>query len=218
MKLLNSEQILIRLLQNTHIPSSRRKDDILTIASLIKDLEKEVGSLDTVGKQLKLSKGTLKKFLSVLDLDDSVKELVKARRINSIEVIYFLSRCTPEEQKIVGNLVINETLSSGDIKDGLSPLKSQNPNIPIAELIKRLIQSKDKSVSVAYLDYPTKHSDIETIRNRIFKIIDKEFISLEFTPDFGVLKISKKGENKLRKIAKGQNQTLRDLLTQLMTA
>lgn len=218
MAILTSEQVLVRLLQNTHIPSVKRKDDILTIAKLIKELEKELGSLDAVGRQLKLSRSTLKKFLSVFNLTDSLKELVKARKIDSIEVVYFLSRCTNEEQIIVSNYVLSNSLSSGDIKDGLGPLKSQFPDKPIDELIKRLIDTKDKTVSVAYLDYPQRHSDVETVRSRIFKIVDKEFISLEFTPDFGVLKISKKGENKLRKIAKNQNQTLRDLLTQLMTA
>ena len=213
---ISPDKILVRLLQNTHIPSNKRKDNIVDIAILIKNLEKEVGDLNAVGKQLMLSKGTLKKFLSALSLSEPVIELVKQRKIDSIEVVYFLSRCTKDEQRFVAGCVLNETLSSSDIKDGLSPLKSQNPDTPIEELVEKLIKSKDKSISVAYLDYPEKYSDVETVKKRLYKIVEKDFISLEFTPDYGILKITKKGEKKLRNVAKNQNQPLKDLLTQLM--
>lgn len=202
------DQIIPRLLASTG--RQKRRFNLLEIADDISQLSKHLGGLNKVSDVLGVSTGMLNKFLTANKLSEQAKELVKERKIDSVELVNKLARFTTFEQEWITEQVINGNINSIDIRL-LSPLRKQYPTIPLADLLKKLIDSENKRVSVIKFSLHDVFNSVDEVCKSLMKIVgSSEVISCNFDGDQGVIKLTQKGEDQLRKAAKRAKKSLQE--------
>jgi hypothetical protein len=191
----------------------KREIDLLEISEEIKSLYNTYKSLDKVAKIVKLSPEMVREFLKITELEREVKELIKLRKINSVDIGYRISKLGGNDQIILAKHVVDKNLSSGAVR-AVVKYKIDNPKIPIERVINKIIQSKDKKIYVAYLgiEKDTFEKLLEKIgdldRTKIVKSLFNGVVSSEFIIYFElngrvvILKVSREGLQKIRGKAK----------------
>lgn len=213
------EKITVRLIANTGTEGSQRLKRQLSIFEIAEDilwLKNQLGNMKKVAETVTLSEGMLQKFLRVFQLSDYTKELVKQRKIDSVEVVNQLARYPELDQSIIADLLIKNEFSNQDFRI-LSPLKKQFPDEPIEKLIEKIKKSKDIKVSVIQFNIENlKKSKSNLEKDLIERVGQNEFIGISILNNIGLIKITKKGELLLREYAKAQKQTLQELTYKLL--
>ena len=211
----SKEQIVFALLGN--INTRKRENNLMDIAKDIQKLQQHVGSLHNVANMLHVSVGMLQKFLKVSKLSSVVQQLVKERKIDSVEIVYNLAKFSTTEQVIIAQAVLNNTLNSQDLRD-LCPLRKNFPNEPIEHLIERVIKSKDQKISVIRFYVQDLKKDQTLFEQELSHILHAELLALEYNQHIGTIKVSQKGEKMLRRLAKQNKQTLQNYTYSLLEA
>lgn len=193
----------------------RKKRDInlLEVAEEIKSLYNAHRSLNKVANIVKLSPEMTRQFLKITELEENVKTLIKSGLIRGVDIGYRISKLAKEDQIVLAEYIVNKNLSSDDTRT-IVRYKIDNPQIPIAEVISKVVRSKDKRIYVAYLgiEKDTFENLLKKIENKdkikiissIFNsVISHEFIvSFELNGRVVILKVVREGLQEMRNQAK----------------
>jgi len=203
------EKLLARLLANTS--TLKRSLPITKISSDVEKLIRHFGSIKIVSDKIGISTEMLNRFLAVKKLCPEVRNLVKKRKIDSVEVVNHLSFFSGTSQAVIANLIVEENLTSNDVKV-LRAYRRSFPSLSIKEIVERVLKSKSKKIYIMYINIPI-HIKPDLYLKRVKRIVgNKEIISFEHKQQIGKIKISKSGLHSLKKEAKGKKMNLRTYL------
>jgi hypothetical protein len=196
--------------------TKKRQFSLFDIAEDIKYLKKENGGMKKVSQVIGISAGMLNQFLSIYKLPEEIIELVKSRKIDSVSIVHHLSKFKKEEAIELSNLIINDGLSSQDLRI-LLPYRKQFPHKSINELVKKINDSKNIKVSVIRFSSSDLKKSITSLKDSIVSLVGKEnFLTIDNYDNYIDLKITALGEKTLREIVKTQHQTFQELISQLI--
>jgi len=207
----------------------RKKRDInlLEIAEEVKSIYISLKSLDKVSNIIKLSTEMVREFLKINELEKEVKELIEHGVINSVDIAYRLSKLGGKDQIILAKYIADKPVSSADVR-AIIKYKTDNPQMPILQIIDKVIKSKGKKIYVAYLGVEKEtfegllkkidKKDIEKIVGTIFKgVIPKEFIAdFKLNGRVVILKVVREGLEQIRDRAKKMRIPLSKLADSLI--
>lgn len=201
------------------ILSTKRKNrqySLLDIAEDIKTLREEKGDLKTVSEIIGISTSMLNQFLSVFKLPEIVIDLVRTRKIDSVSIAHNLSKFSPEDAIRLSQLVIDNELSSQDLKV-LIPYRKQHKYDPIEDLVKKLHSTKNIKVSVIRINRSDTIRTVEELKEILSPLVGSQnIIEIEKNKNFIDIKLLKDGEKTLRNIAKAGGQSLQELISNLV--
>jgi hypothetical protein len=211
---MNKEKALARL-----ILSTKRTKRNFNLVQVYEDLVFLLSNGDTIkslSTKLGVSPGMLNQFLSIEKICPELVQYVESREIDSVTLVFNLSKFNINDQIAIADYLSNDELTSHDVR-ALLPLRRQNPDIEIKDLIIRLLDSKKVKLSV--IKFPKSALLIipEAFKKRIKKIIgDENFDDLIEDNEMYSLKISQKGEKELRKVAKKNKKDLNSYFNSLL--
>jgi len=193
-----------------------RHNSIVEIANDISKLSEFMGGLQNVAENLNISTEMLNHFLKVNSLCAYVKQLVESRKIDSVTIVKYLSKFSKDEQIYLANEIVKENLNSIELRY-IYPLRNKLKELSIEEVVKKHLQSKNIKISKAIFEISGNEITEEYLKEIFLKIVgDENFISVNIENKIGTLKLSKKGETKLRQYAKNDNLTLKQLITKIL--
>lgn len=201
------------------ILSTKRKNrqySLYEIASDIKALQEDKGSLKTVSDIIGISSGMLNQFLSVFKLPDPIIDLIKDRKIDSVSIAHNLSKFKPEDAIKLSSLIINQKISSQDLKV-LIPYRRQHAHHSIENLVEALNATKNIKVSVIRINRDDTIKDQEELTDLFGSLVGVENIVEITVNEKNIdIKLLKDGEKVLRSIAKSKGQSLQELVSILV--
>ena len=165
------EEIEARVILSTK--RKKRNYSLVTIADDIIKLKNKYGSIAEVAKTIGISSGMLNQFLKVNYLSDKIKNLVGKRKVDSVTIVSNLSKFSKEDQNILINYILDKNLNSQDLRY-LSPLRKENPNRAIEDLVKQTLYSKGIRVSVIQFSQKDFARSIEDFERDIKNIIGED--------------------------------------------
>ncbi|HWJ28267.1 MAG TPA: hypothetical protein VNS32_17110 [Flavisolibacter sp.] len=200
------------------IASTKRKKRTLSIVEIAQDirsLKTQLGSIQKVADIIGISVGMLNQFLSVFNLPTDVQVLVNNRKIDSVAVVFTLSKFSKEDIHSLIEPITNGRLTSQDLK-ALLPYRKQHKNENLLELIDRLKNSKNIKAAVIRLPsnlIPDKQK-LETALKS--KVGEENYLETEESDDFIDFKVTKQGEKVLRQAAKDEKSNLQQFILRLL--
>jgi len=209
----NKTEVIAKLILSTK--RKNRNLDLIEIADNITWLKKHEGGLKNVANLLGISTGMLNQFLQVYDLPKKIQSLVRKRKIDSVSMVFNLSKFRESDQIILAEALMQKRLNSQDLKV-LIPLRKQYPDESINDLIEKTMKSKNIKVSIIKIHSEDLCITTEMFKERIETVVGAEnLISLNVNSDICEIRLSKDGERQLRKKAKLVDKTLKDLIITL---
>jgi hypothetical protein len=201
------------LLRNTK--TKKRLLNIVEVANLINIVLKKQ-SIKELATILGIKPAMLSKFLSVSKLPTFIKELVESRIIDSVAVVFYLSKLNEKDLKELLPLLNEDKINSVELKSFL-PFRKQHPNQSVVSLYNQHIASKNIKVSVIRLAETDVKKGIDNLRKNLLKLLPtSEVIGVEKNKSFVDIKLTKEGENLLRNNAKQHNITLQYLIQEII--
>ncbi|MDI9312233.1 MAG: hypothetical protein QM535_18635 [Limnohabitans sp.] len=202
-----------KLLANTK--TKKRPFNIVEVANQINIVLKKQ-SLNELATTLGIKSAMLSKFLSVYKLPNFIKELVESRVIDSVAVVFYLSKLGEKDLYELLPFLKDDKINSVELKSFL-PFRKQHPTQSIAELYNQHIASKNIKVSVIRLAETDLKSGIENLKNNLYNLLPQsEIITIEKNKKFVDIKLTKGGENLLRDKARNKNITLQNLIQEIV--
>ena len=209
------ETVIACLIANTR--RRKRPNSLVEIASDIRWLENELGSLKVVSQTIGISTDMLRQFLSLEHLSPEVLSLLKERKIDLINIAHYMHGFDTEAQQTIAQKVVEGKLSANDIRV-LAPLHKMFPDSDIEQLILRVQQSKNIRLYVAYFRVPKEFKDISKLKERFERIVGTDEIkSLTVTNQVGMLELTEQGRRKLRDASKKQCMTLKEFVNTIVS-
>lgn len=200
------------------IASTKRKKrnlSIVEIADDIKILKDKTGGISEVAKLVGISTGMLNQFLSVFDLPLTVQELIKEKKIDSVAIVFTLSKFSKKDIELLTEQIIQGKLNSQELK-ALLPFRRQHPSENILDLVERIKKSQNVKVSIVRIPKKLlgkKEMLTEAIKA---KVGEENVISIDENDETIEIALTKVGENKIREIAKENNVTLSQFIQRLL--
>ncbi|UCG94435.1 MAG: hypothetical protein JSW13_01365 [Candidatus Aerophobus sp.] len=192
----------------------RRPKSITEIASIIEFLRKELGSYKAVGKAVGLSTEMLREFRSVESLDQDVKPLVDKRIIDSVDLVYRISKLNAKAQKAVIEKFLKNDLTGDDARVVKSFQRRSGQSI--RNMISKIMKSRNIRTYILEFEMPSGKSKNQ-IRKRFEKIVgNAEIVSFFVNGKAATLALSYQGQKKLRERAKEKKITLRKFVIRLL--
>jgi len=142
MKKSDIEDLIIELILNTH-KKARRALDLIEISDRIELLKKEFDSLNILAKKIGISDEMVREFSSVRTLPEEVKEFIKKRKIDSIDIAYRLSLLNDSKRQIdLAKKIIEKELLSKDVREIVAILRMSS-GISVNKAILKYKETKD---------------------------------------------------------------------------
>jgi hypothetical protein len=205
---MNIDEVISRLIINTH--TKVRQANLLDIASDVEVLVNHEGGVKEAAALLSLSPSMLSQFLSVLNLPDSIKQLINDRKIDSVSVAHSLNKFSDDDKKQVAKLIMGGVLNSLDVRL-LIPLRKQYPLEDMTVIAQMLKDSKDKKVYTINLD--NENADVKRLTSVFSSLIGQsEIVGVIKEKDSVKIKITATGEKELRKLARKNKTTLEKMI------
>lgn len=193
----------------------KRTLSIVDIAKNINELKEEVGGIKKVSELIGISPGMLNQFLSVFSLPTAIQELVKEKKIDSVAMVFLLSKYPKEDVSHLAKMITAKLITSPELKV-LLPYRNANKGLNISDVIDKLRSTKDIPVSVIRLPGNIINNP-ERIEKAIkFKIGDENLMAFEKGNEYLDIKITKHGEKILRHAAKEKGVTLQQFILRLL--
>lgn len=192
----------------------RRPKSITEIAGIIEFLRRELGSYKKVGEIVGLSTEMLREFRSVKFLDPKVITLVDKRVIDSVDLVYRISKLDAKDQRAVIDKFLNDDLTGDDARVVKSFRRSSGQSI--RNSISEIMKSRNIRTHIVEFEMPSGKNKSQ-IRKRFEKIVGKtEIVSFKVEKRMVALELSYKGQKKLRESAKGEKTTLRKFVIMIL--
>lgn len=192
----------------------RRPKSITDIADIIEFLWKELGSYKKVGETVGLSTEMLREFRSVKSLDPTVRTLVDKRVIDSVDLVYRISKLNAKAQKAVIEKFLKDDLTGYDARVVKSFQRRSGQ--PIRNTISKIMKSRNIRTYIVEFEIP-RGKNMSQIRKRFEKIVGKtEIVSFVVNGKVAALELSYQGQKKLLERAKEKKITLRKFVIRLL--
>ena len=192
----------------------RRPKSITEIAGIIEFLWKELGSYKKVGETVGLSTEMLREFRSVKFLDPTVRTLVDKRVIDSVDLVYRISKLNAKAQKAVIEKFLKDDLTGDDARVVKSFQRRSGQSI--RNTISKIMKSRNIRTYIVEFEIP-RGKNMSQIRKRFEKIVGKtEIVSFVVNGKVAALELSYQGQKKLRERAKEKKITLRKFVIRLL--
>lgn len=202
-----------RILSNT-----KRKKRPCSLVEIANDFETALTqkSKNELSEIIGISSNMINKFTSVNKLPLSIKKLVEERLVDSVALVYDLTKLSNKDLMELEPLLKENKINSNELKVFL-PFRKQHPSKSIIELYNQQLNSKNIKVSVIRLQKSDGNNDLIGLKNKLAKIISSdEILDLEINNNNLDIKITKNGELELRKIAREQNKTFQSLIQDII--
>jgi len=213
------DEALAILLANTGSGATRRirrHRSILEIAEAIDVARLRLGSLREVSERVGLSTEMLSDFLSATKLSSAVRDLVKSRALDSVDIVRKLSRLPRVDQLPVADLVVKEGLNSEDVRAIVS-LRKLRPTESIAQIIEHVRRSRPIREYEVQFPLPRSSRERDAIRGRVEETLGRENVkSLSFTTEMGILLLTERGEAALREYARSNGFTKKEAAEKIL--
>lgn len=200
------------------IASTKRKKRTLSIVEIAQDirsLKEQLGSIQKVADVIGISTGMLNQFLSVFNLPTNVQALVNDRKIDSVALVFTLSKFSKDDISSLIQPITDGTLTSQDLK-ALLPYRRQHKNENIVELFERLKNSKNIKAAVIRLPSNLVQDKLKLESVLKSKVGNENYLETEESNDFTDFKVTRHGEKILRQAAKEQKSTLQQYILRLL--
>jgi len=194
-----------------------RPKDLVTLAENISFAKKNVGGIEKLAKEVKLSVQQLKDFLSVADLCPEVKELVGKRAIDSVDVVKTISKLSVKKQKILADYIVKGKIASKDVRV-ITSFAKRFTDRSIEKVIRDYEKSKDVRLYVAEFRVPISFKDKISLRKEFEAIVGKGQISkLELEQGVAVLEMTSLGYKRLRESVQKRQMTLKKFIASIVS-
>jgi hypothetical protein len=194
----------------------KRQYSLIEIASDIQLLLGTLGSLSEVSKVVGISTGMLSQFLSIKELPLPVLKLIADRKIDSITNAHYLTKFNSTDILEISKLLVAHQLTSQDLR-ALVPYRRKHSTETIHELVNKIQSSKDIKISVIRIPKEATRKSIDELRVILMKYVDSDSLnSVEDTGAYISIKLLKKGEIQLRKVASLKQVSLQDFVTSII--
>jgi hypothetical protein len=211
----NIQKIKARLLANTRQKGKGRVDNLFDIANFIDALKNHYGSLKIVSEEVAdISPDMLNRFLSALKVDKRIFPLIKSRKIDNINVLFYIHKLKPDEQIYLANLVAENKINSTDIR-AIAPLKKKFPDKSIKEICDLVLDSKDKKRYLIKFDI-TEKTEINSITKKLKKIISSSDFKIEKSGKIGTVILSQHGYNSIKEHCENENIKYENLIKSII--
>ncbi|HUW19657.1 MAG TPA: hypothetical protein VMW16_10175 [Sedimentisphaerales bacterium] len=184
----------------------KRAKSITDIAAMIEFLRDELGSYSAVANKVGLSTEMLREFRSVKQLDPEIHTLVEKRIIDSVDLVYRISKLDSKSQK-----ALVEKFLKGDLTlDDARVLKSFKgaKGVSATYAISKVVRSRDIRTYILRFPVPRGRSK-KLLREEFRKITgEQEIVAFKIEGQRAVLELSYKGQKKLRDAARRDKLTL----------
>lgn len=149
---MDEESALAVIFANTK--RRKRLVDLLTVAECFAFLKKIYPNQKAIAEKTDLSREMVREFLVILDLPDYVKELIRSRKIDSIDKAYRLSKIKDKEtlRNAVDKLVV---LQTHDIRDIVSSMH-ENSELSIETAKESVLATKPRDIHFFVIDFTEK--------------------------------------------------------------
>jgi hypothetical protein len=186
-----TDEIIAKLILSTK--RKNREYDLVEIAESIDLLRNKLGSLKDVSDVIGISPGMLNQFLKVFKLSEPLKQLVRDRKIDSVNMVHNLSKFDEHDQNRIAVAIVEKRLNSEDLRF-LSPLRTELPNESIDHLIDKTISSKNIKVSVIMFHTENLLKDVHKLEEQLVEIIGRDnLLSISVKPETSEIKLTKNG-------------------------
>lgn len=204
---------LSRLIPNTK--THKRPNDLIEVATYM-DIALKGFKPKELAERLTISTGMINKFLSVFKLPLFIQDLIKERVIDSVALVYDLSKLNSTDLLELLPLLKDSKINSTELKAFL-PYRKRYPNQSIVELYNLQINSKNIKVSVIRLNTENIVIDLNKLETRLKEIVKAEdLLRIEINGDFVDIKLTKQGETEIRNFAKNKSLTLQTLIQEII--
>jgi len=192
----------------------RRPKSIVEIANEIEFLRNELGSYKAVADRVGLSSEMLREFRSVRFLNPEVRSLVEERIIDSVDLVYRISKLDWKGQKAVIDRFLKEDLTGDDARVIKSFQRSSRKSV--SNVISKIIKSRNIRTYIVEFEMP-KEVKKTHLQKRFEKIVGKaEIVSFVVNDSKATLELSYRGQKKLREAAKDKGTTLRKFVMRIL--
>jgi len=149
MKTLDEQTALAIVFAN--IKRKKRTEDLVTVAEAFDQLVRLYGSQRAVAEKVGLrSPEMVREFLKILSLPAEVKQLVRTRKIDRVDVAYRISML-PSRQEQIKAAKEHAGLSTDDVRDVKRLMSSQGTSVE--ESKKRVLESRLRGLHVFVMDF-----------------------------------------------------------------
>lgn len=146
---MDEETALAIIYSNTK--RKKRTTDLLTVAECFDYLRKLYGTQTATASKTGLSPEMVREFLQILRLPKEVKDLVRSRKIDRLDVAYRISTVDDNEKQItIATKLANSPTQ--DIRDVIR-LTKENVGISLETAQNAVLKSKPKNLHVFILDF-----------------------------------------------------------------
>jgi hypothetical protein len=145
---LDEESALAIIFGNTK--RHKRTKDLITVAECFHYLLSLYGSQEVVAQKTGLSREMVREFLQVLALPENVKQLIRERKIDTIDTAYRLSK-VKDEETLKSVLKKLSTLQTHDLRDIIST--TEEKGISAEAAYRAVLEAKKNSLHVFIIDF-----------------------------------------------------------------
>ena len=177
-------------------------------------MRKELGSYKEVGETVGLSTEMLREFRSVESLDPDIRALVEKRIIDSVDLVYRISKLDAKNQKAVIDKFLKDDLTGDDARVVKSFRRRSGQSTGSA--ISKIMKSRDIRTYIIRFEIP-KGKNKSQLRKRFAEIVDKtEIVSFKVEKGMTALELTYRGQKKLRAAVKKEKTTLRKFVMKIL--
>jgi len=160
----------------TNLGKKKRTENLLKIAEYCVRLKERYGSWTELSKRIKISDERahispemLREFGAILDLSEEVKMMIQKDMITSVDTAYRISRLKSKKDQIeLANAVIKRKMSASDVR-AVVEYKTKSRNIPVNEVVQRILESKTKVVTHHLIIMELQMNTYETLKREAQK-------------------------------------------------
>lgn len=201
------------------ILSTKRRNrpfSLLEVARDIVSLKEQRGSLVEVSNIIGISPGMLSQFLSVFKLQKDIQKLVEERKIDSVSLVYHLTKFSKRDQQALSDMLSTKEISSHELR-ALIPYRKQYPDESIQNLVRKIQSTKNIKISVLRFNQLETSKSIMELNSIFSTLLEGENVHEVIQNGEHIeVKLTKKGEIILRNIAKRNKSTFHEFVSKLI--
>lgn len=149
---MDEESALAIIFANTK--RRKRAVDLMTVAECFEFLRNVYGSQEVVAEKTDLSREMVREFLQILTLPTYIKDLIRSRKIDSIDTAYRLSKLDSGSLSSIANKLAN--LHTHDVRDVISTTQ-EKVGISVDSATEAVLKAKPKNLHVFIVDFSDKN-------------------------------------------------------------
>lgn len=198
------------------IACTRRKQrpkSIVEIAGMIEFLRGQLGSYKSVSETVGISTEMLREFRSVDKLEGEIRSLVENRTIDSVDLVYRISKLDPATQRAVVRAVLVGRMMGDDARVVRSfSGRRSSPE----DAVTRTIKSRDVRTYLIKFATPADKRTSD-LRNTFRMVVgNDEIVSVNTEDGTSTIELTYRGQKNLRRAAKEAGVTLRTFVASLL--